>query len=515
MTASASSDGKENSFRAATPKEQTTHTIVSVQNTGNGQDASATASAGSDLAPQPTTSNGPRASASTCQSNTKTSEPSLDSPKTVPVVQNTTQSIERPSAYFNAGIRTKEASTETQKENAPQIVPACPPMSLAESKKLDRPASLVKRPSKAQLGGEKRVDSSTVVPTPGNAIPSLPIVRLNTPPALDAEPYFEFTVYEKLYSGSDSASTTTSNISGNLTSLEEANALATNRFTYMNTEDTKHKQIQFSEWTNRRDPHDCISYTGTFAPLDFPTQKSYYKVWVERQVVCGIAAAVQPPRRDTVFVGKTVYILRLFKLVDQPSASDSSGSASDSNNDDEDDDEKADTTSDAPTTDSEAEQLDPDFGKHAKKARAKQRRRSSSSSSSSASSSSSSSSSPEKPTHRSASKSSPSAARTLRIHHPIPHTSEIYTTLTHANRAARRLQIELSHEKEPSCPLTARWQEQNRRQLEERVCALEIGQGEEGQQRRFWSSVFNGVGRGGDRFELVVEETRLGGPRNV
>ena len=83
--------------------------------------------------------------------------------------------------------------------------------------------------------------------------------------------------------------------------------------------------------------------------------------------------------------------------------------------------------------------------------------------------------------------------------------AELYTTLDAANRAARRLQIEMSHEKDPDDEMESAWQEQDARRLER--------EGAEGDG--YWVSRFNSAGRGGDRYEVLVEKARLSGPRNL
>jgi hypothetical protein len=331
------------------------------------------------------------------------------------------------------------------------------------------------------------VDSPSPTPKLANSTHELPAVRLKEillDPTVD--PYFEYGVHEKMWSVSDDEhEAEVSVMSGRITCLEEANSRAEQRFAYVSKEDAKYKLVKFSEWNNTRDRNDCMSYVGIFAPIDFPDQKTHHKIWVERHVVCATSATVQPPRKNTQFISKAVYILRLFKLVDDPNhaelpASDDEGAAAESSSSDSDSESSSESDS------------DPDKGKYNKKANARKR---------------------PSITPARESRSAPVTHSPIRQHHPIPKTSEIYTTLAYANRAARRLQIELSHEKDTSSPLSRKWQEQNRRELEERVLALEAEDMKDG--GGFWRSEFNGCGRGGDRFELVVERTALGGPKNI
>jgi hypothetical protein len=89
---------------------------------------------------------------------------------------------------------------------------------------------------------------------------------------------------------------------------------------------------------------------------------------------------------------------------------------------------------------------------------------------------------------------------------------EIYTTLSAANRAARALQIQLSHEKEPKTAMSKAFQQKNLEELDAKLVQLlssmDAGGG-------CWSSRFNACGLGGDSLELVVEKTAVCGPRNL
>lgn len=99
----------------------------------------------------------------------------------------------------------------------------------------------------------------------------------------------------------------------------------------------------------------------------------------------------------------------------------------------------------------------------------------------------------------------------IRIRHAISR-SELYTTLQGANRAARDVQIELSHEKKPKSDITAKWQEKNLKELNDKVHELHPSPNND---MSFWKSKFNACGMGGDQFELAVEQITLCGPRNL
>jgi hypothetical protein len=117
----------------------------------------------------------------------------------------------------------------------------------------------------------------------------------------------------------------------------------------------------------------------------------------------------------------------------------------------------------------------------------------------------------------------------FRIYHALPHIcTELHTSLESANRAAKRVQIELSHEKAPKS-MQAHLQRQNLRELNEKLedlrLEMEDGENESGKPSRFeyeegrrrgcWRSKFKGVGYNGYDFELLVTSVGVSGPRNV
>jgi hypothetical protein len=102
------------------------------------------------------------------------------------------------------------------------------------------------------------------------------------------------------------------------------------------------------------------------------------------------------------------------------------------------------------------------------------------------------------------------APPSTRVYHPLLRT-ECYTTLGAANRAAKSLQIELSHEKSESA-MTKVWQVGEATKLDNKLASLEMAQNEESQ---YWKSKFNGCGLGSKRFELLVEKVGLCGPRSL
>ena len=244
----------------------------------------------------------------------------------------------------------------------------------------------------------------------------------------DAAAYFEYTISQKSWTCEQSEPDIEAIdlMVKPFTSIDEANAQAEKLFQVTLKQ---YSQWILSESSSKRDEHGCLMLVGTFSPPDYPSKMSYMKISVQRDFVSKLANQAPQTFCGTPFVSSVVYILRLFKLVDAPEASDSEDSA----------------------------------------------------------------------------------PPPLRVHHSMVRP-EIYTSLEAANRAARNLQIELSHQKTPGKGTTATWQEQNIKELNAKITALDaITEGEE----RCWKSSFNGSGKGGDRFELGVEQVGLSGPRNL
>jgi len=268
------------------------------------------------------------------------------------------------------------------------------------------------------------------------------ILHLNGLPDVsnEAQPYFEYSVFQKTWQGEQVESTlpATEITVRPFTSLDDANAQAEKVF---QSNATLFNDVIF-EKSNNRDEHGCSILTGSITPFDNPANTSHLKIWVQRDLVSALANQTPQAIKGTSFISSTCYIVRLFKLITQADAEDSSSSSS----------------SDAGTD------------------------------------------SPDPPTQE-----------PIRAYHA--HTRpEIYTTLSAANRAARALQIQLSHEKEPKDALSKAFQEKNLQELNAKVVQLQSPSDEGG---GCWKSRFNACGLGGDSLELVVEKTSLCGPRNL
>ncbi|KAI4637331.1 hypothetical protein J4E83_000146 [Alternaria metachromatica] len=268
------------------------------------------------------------------------------------------------------------------------------------------------------------------------------ILHLNGLPDVsnEAQPYFEYSVFQKTWQGEQVESTlpATEITVRPFTSLDDANAQAEKVF---QSNATLFNDVIF-EKSNNRDEHGCSILTGSITPFDNPANTSHLKIWVQRDLVSTLANQTPQAIKGTSFISSTCYIVRLFKLITQADAEDSSSSSS----------------SDAGTDSSDPPTQEPIRAYHA---------------------------------------------------HTRP---EIYTTLSAANRAARALQIQLSHEKEPKDALSKAFQEKNLQELNAKVVQLQSPSDEGG---GCWKSRFNACGLGGDSLELVVEKTSLCGPRNL
>jgi hypothetical protein len=267
------------------------------------------------------------------------------------------------------------------------------------------------------------------------------VILLSTSPkpSKDAEPYFEYSVFQKTWSHTQTEHkvATTEIIARPFTCIDDANFQAETLFNTAWAQYQQHFQVRFSEFSTSRDEHDCAVHVGVFAPVDYPGRKSRLKIWVKRDFVSALADRTSGSLELTPFVSKTVYILRLFRILDQAP---------------EGDDDDRDTV-----------MADND-------------------------------------------------ASTIRVYLPIP-CAEAYTSLGAANLAARNLQIELGHEKNPR-GFQATWQVSDLASLNEKMSVLAEGVDVE-KGDGCWRSTFNGAGKGGDKLELLVEKVGLCGPRNL
>ncbi|KAF2844856.1 hypothetical protein T440DRAFT_559359 [Plenodomus tracheiphilus IPT5] len=252
--------------------------------------------------------------------------------------------------------------------------------------------------------------------------------------APDAEPYYEYSVFERRWSDAQDEYDVkeVDVISRPFTGINEANNQVEKLFRRVREEGVWHSQNTLSDWSSKIDEYGCMICKASFAHFDNPYKEHFVKIWVQRDYVSKLANRITRGLTRTSFISSIVYILRLHKVVSPFEESDSEGSI------------------------------------------VKTR--------------------------------SP-----LLVYHPLIR-SEVYTSLSLANRAARDQQLEISHEKEPKNMLTVKWQEQDLRSLNGYLRSLDSSNNG---KEACWESKFKGHGIGGDQFELVVEQAGICGPRNL
>lgn len=285
---------------------------------------------------------------------------------------------------------------------------------------------------------------------------------------LTSDPYFEYTIHQTL-SFLPSDTTTTEISVQPFTSVDIANAQTEVFF-----RNASHQYEQMGMYrkssATRTDENGLSTIEGTFESIEDPCKTLSSKFWTQRNEVGTHASPAHSQFQHVPLLSRKVYALRLWKLIDAPSYSASeSDTDSDSNNVDEDGNDLSQKTS----------------------------------------------------------------RDQLRIYCPLPDVcTEMHTTLDAANRAAKRVQIALSHEKEPRQPMQKQWQGQDLRSLNAKIeelrkevdgmedetrdaSAPSLFEFEEGRRKGCWRSVFNGAGLGADRFELLVSKIGVSGPRNL
>lgn len=341
------------------------------------------------------------------------------------------QSEQRPARPIGNNKGGSEISDRKQALKQPKVSIAAPPKKIipATNHTLERPVNV--SPS---LEPEASLSTATELLTEEQTLPIVMIPPRSLP--IDAEPYFEYSIHKKIWSNTQIEDSVDATEIGKhqYTNVENANIQVERLFSAAREEYVQHFQVQFDEWSTKRDHDDCKVMLGKFASIMYPGRKSWMKIWAQRDRVSELAGSVPSEMKHTTFVAKTAYILRLFKLV---SPTNEDGEANDQ-------------------------------------------------------------------------------ATPLRVYHPTD-AAECYTTLDAAHRAAKQLQIELSHEKRPDV-ITDKWRATEKwqaGQIEElntflrQLSKVQRGQG------GYWESEFNGVGLGSNKFQLLVEEVKLCGPRNL
>ncbi|KAF1357223.1 hypothetical protein EJ07DRAFT_157839 [Lizonia empirigonia] len=283
-----------------------------------------------------------------------------------------------------------------------------------------------------------------------------------------SDPYFEYTIHQTLSFLPPDTATTEISVQP-FTSVDIANA-QTEVFFRNASHQYEHLGMYRKSSATRTDENGLSTVEGAFESIEDPCKILSFKVWTQRNEVGTHASPAHSQLQHVPLLSRKVYTLRLWKLIDAPSSSASeSDTDSDSDNGDEDDNDLSKKTS----------------------------------------------------------------RDQLRVYCPLPDVcTEMHTTLDAANRAAKRVQIALSHEKEPRQPMQKQWQGQDLRSLNAKIeelrkevdgmedetsdaSAPSLFEFEEGRRTGCWRSVFNGVGLGADRFELLVSKIGVSGPRNL
>ncbi|KAF2277987.1 uncharacterized protein EI97DRAFT_432077 [Westerdykella ornata] len=316
-------------------------------------------------------------------------------------------------------------------------------------------------------------------------------IATTTIPTLPQTQTFTYTLHQKLYTELDNPSLIPSTpLSPPYTSLAAANAQAALLVAATKSFHASHN-IHFSSVREFRDENDCLVFVGVgtnpAAGDDVAGRKNYCRIWVERRVVLGdVRGTADAAESGDAQGGRTEYICKTLFLLRLCKVI--VNDSSDSEADDGDDGDSGEVRLEyIPLSDP--------------------------------------------------------AIRRLNVF------SEVYTVRAQANSAARRLQIGLSHKKEPLKETERRWQEEENRRLMDKIHVLEgldtvIGSGDESEEgeekekgkgkgkgkgrkkteaereaekparrRGCWESEFNGLG--GERYRLWVERVQVCGPRNM
>ncbi|PVI04608.1 hypothetical protein DM02DRAFT_651552 [Periconia macrospinosa] len=346
----------------------------------------------------------------------------------------------------------------------------------------------------------------TVEPARSNE--TLPTVHvkdvLPTPRDELAEAYFEFSIFERLWSyQDDESSVKPKEPPGYLrTCVENANRQAEDYFHA--TLDLHCNALRFKTTSTksvRGMEDDCMTFSATLASIDMPSNKLHLEICVKRYVVDRAAASMRPAPAKTPFISKTMYIVGLYKLVEVPERESSSDVATNSGVSTVLEDSSSASSSSSDSESGSESELLPEKTMFAKHQRLKQKQKQK-----------------EKQKRRRGESQAPSSPPTtvtpyLKTHHPLPNGRvEAYTTQDAANIAAFNIHVEMSHEKNAK-GANLQWQQQNLRNLELKLKGL----GDEGLQgeQRLWKSQFNESGLGGSKYEVAVRRIGVCGPRNV
>ncbi|OAL48452.1 hypothetical protein IQ07DRAFT_601750 [Pyrenochaeta sp. DS3sAY3a] len=148
------------------------------------------------------------------------------------------------------------------------------------------------------------------------------LATILTPLSPEAEPYFEYTIYQKLWPSTSPEATAPNYLLTwrPYTSIDAANAEAQRLFTQTRTQYEQTFGSRFSSSTTTLTAHNCVEHTGTFSPPDYSPRKTHLRIWVRRDYVSRLANTTPEQLHPTPFVASTVYILRVLKHTDTPTA---------------------------------------------------------------------------------------------------------------------------------------------------------------------------------------------------
>lgn len=147
----------------------------------------------------------------------------------------------------------------------------------------------------------------------------------------DAEPYFEYSIFERRWSDQQDEYDVkeVGVILRPFIDVNEANNQVEQLFQRVREDDVWQTQNTLSDWTSKRDEYGCLICKASFAKFDNPYQEHFVKIWVQRDYVSKLANQTAQELKPTSFISSTAYILRLFKIVTPFEGSDTEGTVED------------------------------------------------------------------------------------------------------------------------------------------------------------------------------------------
>lgn len=287
-----------------------------------------------------------------------------------------------------------------------------------------------------------------------------------------AEPYFEYTIHQALAS-SWSEEIATEITARPLTSLDTASVQMERSF-QNSKQQFQLLGMELTDTIGQVDDDGLSVQQSTFRCHEDPSKVLTLKLWIERAEVSVYANHVPSINFSPSTIGKIVYAVRLWKLLKTVNAEGPDGNGGHDEREEESDEDEDEDKGEDEDTDDEA----------------------------------------------------------ARVHHFLPSVcTEIHTTLDAANRAAKRVQIYLSH-KESANPMQQQWQTKNlqelNRKLEDLREEIKNNDGteedappsqlahEQGRGKGCWRSLFKVIGGGNhDDYEVLVCKVKVSGPRNI